>query len=212
MVSYVFQIVYLFLPTKVAFFSRGDLIPLSKWKEQHSSWIDWSFCQLSKTSEWLFGSAKSDVSARYIHLPTIKVQADSLMNLYSREFQSEVDGTGSIVAYSTFYDNASDIVHTKENFDVALAYLSERGDVVIGQDRHGEKILKFRVSFAVHVRFRSTTKLLFNIYVTFLQLFAYITCMVCTSRKFVLVQHFERLSIAAFYRINAMSSAKHWHA
>ncbi|KHJ81391.1 hypothetical protein OESDEN_18923, partial [Oesophagostomum dentatum] len=107
-------------------------------------WIDWSFCQLSKTSEWLFGSAKSDVSARYIHLPTIKVQADSLMNLYSREFQSEVDGTGSIVAYSTFYDNASDIVHTKENFDVALAYLSERGDVVIGQDRHGEKILKFR--------------------------------------------------------------------
>ncbi|CAJ0607193.1 unnamed protein product [Cylicocyclus nassatus] len=124
--------------------SCGVLTPLSKWKEQHSSWTDWSICQLSKTSEWLFGSSKTENSVRYIHLPTVKIQADLLMNLYSREFLSEVDGTGSIVAYSTFYDSAGDIVHTKENFDVVLAYLSERGDLVIGQDRHGEQILKFR--------------------------------------------------------------------
>lgn len=35
------------------------------------------------------------------------------MKLYANEFQSEVDGTGSIVAYSTFYDSAGDIVKTK---------------------------------------------------------------------------------------------------
>ncbi|RCN45560.1 SNF7 family protein [Ancylostoma caninum] len=122
----------------------GVLMPLSKWKEQHSSWMDWSFSKLSKTSEWLFGSSKSEACEKYIHLPTIKIQADLLMNLYSKEFQSEVDGTGSIVAYSTFYDSARDIVHTKENFDVVLAELSERGDVIVGQGRDGEQILKFR--------------------------------------------------------------------
>ncbi|ETN72733.1 SNF7 family protein [Necator americanus] len=122
----------------------GVLLPLSKWKEQHSSWVDWSFSQLSKTSEWLFGSTRADAAERYIHLPTIKVQADLLMDLYSREFQSEVDGTGYVVAYSTFYDSARDIVHTKENFDVILAHLSERGDVIVGQGRNGEQILKFR--------------------------------------------------------------------
>ncbi|KAL6734809.1 hypothetical protein Aduo_005309 [Ancylostoma duodenale] len=122
----------------------GVLMPLSKWKEQHSSWMDWSFSKLSKTSEWLFGSSKSEACEKFIHLPTIKIQADLLMNLYSREFQSEVDGTGSVVAYSTFYDSARDIVHTKENFDVVLADLSERGDVIVGQGRNGEQILKFR--------------------------------------------------------------------
>ncbi|VDM68603.1 unnamed protein product [Strongylus vulgaris] len=69
---------------------------------------------------------------------------DGLEHLPAKEFLSEVDGTGSIVAYTTFYESATDIVHTKENYDVVLAYLQERGDLVIGQDRHGEQILKFR--------------------------------------------------------------------
>ncbi|KAK6042955.1 SNF7 family protein, partial [Cooperia oncophora] len=122
----------------------GVLMPLSKWQEQHTSWMGWGFSQLSKTSGWLFGTAKSATSERFIHLPTIKVQADKLMNLYSNEFQSEIDGTGSIVAYSTFYDRAANIVRTKENFDIVLAHLSDRGDVTVGQGRNGEQILKFR--------------------------------------------------------------------
>ncbi|KJH49746.1 SNF7 family protein [Dictyocaulus viviparus] len=124
----------------------GVLMPLSKWQEQHSSWMGWSFQQLSKTSEWLFGTSKSISTERYIHLQTIKIQADELMKLYNKEFHSEVDGTGSIVEYSTFYDSAKDIVRTKENFDIVLAHLSDRGDVTIGQGRNGEQILKFRDS------------------------------------------------------------------
>ncbi|VDL80600.1 unnamed protein product [Nippostrongylus brasiliensis] len=91
----------------------GVLMPLSKWQEQHSSWMGWGISQLSKTSGWLFGQTKTIANERFIHLPTIKVQADKLMKLYSTEFQSEVDGTGSIVAYSTLYDSAADIVRTK---------------------------------------------------------------------------------------------------
>lgn len=122
----------------------GVLMPLSKWQEQNSSWMGWGISQISKTSEWLFGYRRSGTAERFIHLPTIKVQADKLMKLYANEFQSEVDGTGSIVAYSTFYDSAGDIVKTKENFDIILAHLSERGDVTVGQGRNGEQILKFR--------------------------------------------------------------------
>ncbi|XGW08471.1 hypothetical protein V3C99_011083 [Haemonchus contortus] len=122
----------------------GVLMPLSKWQEQHSSWVGWGFSQLSKTSGWLFGNTASTNSERFIHLPTIKVQADNLMKLYCDEFQSEIDGAGSIVAYSTFYDRAADIVRTKENFDIILAHLSDRGDVTVGQGRNGEQILKFR--------------------------------------------------------------------
>ncbi|KAK6013980.1 SNF7 family protein [Ostertagia ostertagi] len=139
----------------------GVLMPLSKWQEQHSSWVGWGFSQLTKTSGWLFGNAKSTTGERFIHLPTIKVfvtyqflipiesdtqvQADNLMKLYSNEFQSEIDGTGSIIAYSTFYDRAADIVfERKENFDIVLAHLSDRGDVTVGQGRNGEQILKFR--------------------------------------------------------------------
>uniref|UniRef100_A0A0K0DIC0 Charged multivesicular body protein 7 n=1 Tax=Angiostrongylus cantonensis TaxID=6313 RepID=A0A0K0DIC0_ANGCA len=111
----------------------GVLIPLSKWEEQHSSWMGWGFQRLSKTSEWLFGTSKPSTSERYIHLETIR-----LMKLYNREFHSEIDGTGSIVAYSTFYNS--------ENFDIVLAHLSDRGDVTVGQGRDGEQILKFRDS------------------------------------------------------------------
>ncbi|KAE9418287.1 hypothetical protein Angca_007441, partial [Angiostrongylus cantonensis] len=124
----------------------GVLIPLSKWEEQHSSWMGWGFQRLSKTSEWLFGTSKPSTSERYIHLETIRMQADQLMKLYNREFHSEIDGTGSIVAYSTFYNSAADIVRTKENFDIVLAHLSDRGDVTVGQGRDGEQILKFRDS------------------------------------------------------------------
>ncbi|KAJ1373998.1 hypothetical protein KIN20_036580 [Parelaphostrongylus tenuis] len=134
---------------------RGELIPLSKWQEQHSSWMGWGFQQLSKTSEWLFGTSKSSSSERYIHLKTVKMQADQLMKLYNKEFHSEIDGTGSIVAYSTFYDCAADIVHTKENFDIVLAHLSDRGDVTMGQGHNGEQILKFRDS-EEPVRFTET--------------------------------------------------------
>ncbi|VDM63074.1 unnamed protein product [Angiostrongylus costaricensis] len=110
----------------------GVLIPLSKWEEQHSSWMGWGFQRLSKTSEWLFGTSKPSTSERYIHLETIR-----MMKLYNREFHSEIDGTGSIVAYSTFYNS--------ENFDIVLAHLSDRGDVTVGQSRDGEQILKFRI-------------------------------------------------------------------
>lgn len=34
----------------------------------------------------------------------------------------------------------------QENFDVVLAHLSEQGDVIVGQGRNGEEVLKFRVS------------------------------------------------------------------
>ncbi|KAK5976262.1 Charged multivesicular body protein 7 [Trichostrongylus colubriformis] len=87
----------------------------------------------------------------------IQVQADKVMKLYDNEFQSEIDGTGSIVAYSTFYDRAADIVRTKENFDIVLAYLSDRGDVTVGQGRDGEQILKFRDTMSEEpVRFTET--------------------------------------------------------
>lgn len=41
----------------------------------------------------------------------------------------------------------------KENFDIILAHLSERGDVTVGQGRNGEQILKFRVGSFGHIVF-----------------------------------------------------------
>ncbi|CAI4225777.1 unnamed protein product [Auanema sp. JU1783] len=124
--------------------SHGTLVTLNDWKEKHSTWVNWGVSQLSKTSSWIFGSGDSMQNSKIVHIPTLKRQSEEAMNLFIDEFKSQCDGTGEVIAYSEFYEKARHIFRTKENFDILLEYMSDTGDVTVGQSSKGERIIKFR--------------------------------------------------------------------
>ncbi|CAJ0944851.1 unnamed protein product, partial [Mesorhabditis belari] len=122
--------------------NTGDIITLDEWKEKHSSWLGWGFSKMMRTGSWFMGA--SEPGQRYLHLPTVKKQAEDLLELYSREFGDEVDCTGEVVAWTDLFERAGSVVDSEENFEIVLQFLSDSGDVMVGNARNGEKVLKFK--------------------------------------------------------------------
>ncbi|CAJ0580064.1 unnamed protein product, partial [Mesorhabditis spiculigera] len=123
--------------------STGDIISVDEWKEKHSSWLQWGVTRLWKTSGWLLG-ASDDSNNDYINLPALQKQAQEIVQLYEQEFKDELDSTGEVVAWAELYDRAGSIVETEENFEFALQLLADRGDILVGNARNGEKVIKFK--------------------------------------------------------------------
>ncbi|GMT26706.1 hypothetical protein PFISCL1PPCAC_18003 [Pristionchus fissidentatus] len=129
----------------------GEMVTLSTWKSKHAGWLDWGVSQIGAliglTSSWLWGGSKSLVAPdeTIVHVPTLKKQADRVVELMRKELEADVDGTGEIVSYAEMYDKCSSIIASTTNFDLVLDELTERGEVSVGMSK-GEKIIKFRDS------------------------------------------------------------------
>ncbi|CAI5442364.1 unnamed protein product [Caenorhabditis angaria] len=128
------------LPVVLEYMKKNNEIQtLNEWKDSHSGWLGWG---LSVTRNWMFGSSSD--SEKFVHIPTIKKQADDVLKIYNEELRSEVDCTGEVVAYNEFFERVRNVIATSETFDIVLEHLSDIGELTIGNTSNGEKVLKFK--------------------------------------------------------------------
>ncbi|CAL2032783.1 unnamed protein product [Caenorhabditis brenneri] len=117
----------------------GDIMTLAEWRDRHSGWLGWG---ISKTKGWMFGSSSD--SEMFLHLPTVRKLSQEFLDVYNREFRSEVECTGEVVTYDEMLKRTRDLIATTETFDIILEHLTDTGDLTVGTTKTGEKVLKFK--------------------------------------------------------------------
>ncbi|VDM94865.1 unnamed protein product [Thelazia callipaeda] len=123
----------------------GEVVTLDVYNARNAGWLQRGY----KTFFGSLWGASSFSSVQYVHLPTIKKQADSMLEFFHSEYAIDDDMLPEIVDSAEFFSECKNLIANKEAYNVALAELVNRGEVTRGSSKMGEEILKFRDNAAL---------------------------------------------------------------
>ncbi|VDM38913.1 unnamed protein product [Toxocara canis] len=119
----------------------GELLTVDEFKERDQGWMQWGY---SRVVGAFWGAGTNLTKVEYIHMPTVREQAQRVLDHYRSSYAQEDDMSPEIVPLDDFRDECRHLVANGRAFQFILSELVHQGELTIGMSKRGEQVLKFR--------------------------------------------------------------------